>query len=251
MTAHPWLESAAVYALDALPADERAVFEAHLAQCEVCRNEVRAYLEVTGLLAHGVGAAEPPATLRDRVLRQAQRGGTSRSAARPAGGSYRWLAAAALVAAAGAGAYAWTVRAERAALAHQLAAARSALASRDSLLDALLAPDVATAQLTATDAAPSIQLYWNRRTGQLVMAAFRLPPAPGGRTYQLWAIPEGEAPVSVGVFNTSAEGQATVTFLLAPGAEYALSAVTEEPEGGSAQPTSQPFLVGSWSVPGA
>ncbi len=41
MTDHAWLDAAAPYALGALSAEERAAFEAHLADCAICRAEVR------------------------------------------------------------------------------------------------------------------------------------------------------------------------------------------------------------------
>ncbi len=67
--------------------------------------------------------------------------------------------------------------------------------------------------------------------------------APAGRTYQLWAIAQGK-PVSLGVFNTAADGRVTAAMAVPPGLTFELSAVTEEPAGGSPQPTQQPFLVG-------
>lgn len=55
------------YAVDALDDLERARFEAHLAECSACREEVASLTEAAGLL--GASAATlPPAGLRDRVL---------------------------------------------------------------------------------------------------------------------------------------------------------------------------------------
>jgi anti-sigma-K factor RskA len=114
------------------------------------------------------------------------------------------------------------------------------------VLAALLDSSVATTDLAATGKAPSLRLYWNRARNIVVIAAFDLPPAPVGRTYQLWAIEKGRAPVSVGVFNSTPTGRAVVTLQMPAGVKPAVSAVTEEPAGGSPQPTQQPFLVGSW-----
>ena len=52
--------------------------------------------------------------------------------------------------------------------------------------------------------------------------------------------------MSVGTFNTAAGGRAIVTLPAPAGLRPDLSAVTEEPAGGSPQPTQQPFLVGAW-----
>ena len=85
---------------------------------------------------------------------------------------------------------------------------------------------------------------------RFVVTAFRLPPAPTGRTYQLWAIAEGHGPVSMGTFNTDASGVATVT--LPVGAEIeALGfikacGITQEPSGGSSAPTETPRFAGEW-----
>jgi hypothetical protein len=62
----------------------------------------------------------------------------------------------------------------------------SDLEAREALLATFLGPDIRTATLAATDQPPSARLFWNTTTGSVVMAAFDLPPAPAGRTYQLW-----------------------------------------------------------------
>nr|WP_281365557.1 anti-sigma factor [Nocardioides panzhihuensis] len=87
------------YLLDALVPRERAEFEAHLAVCAECREEVDSLRPATTSLAGGV-AATPPAPLRGRVLRTASQ--TPQlpplvAAARP---RRRWLAAAVAAAAA-------------------------------------------------------------------------------------------------------------------------------------------------------
>ncbi len=115
------------------------------------------------------------------------------------------------------------------------------------LLATLAGPNVRTAALSATDQPPSARLFWNTGTSMVFITAFDLPPAPAGRTYQLWGIPDGANPVSLGLFQTLADGSARVSRPVPPGSDFALGAVTEEPAGGSPQPTSTPFLVGTWS----
>ena len=155
-------------------------------------------------------------------------------------------AAAALVLAVAAGYGYWRERAARDQLGSALAAMRARLDSADQLVAAILDSTVGTADLAATGKAPTMRLYWNRARGLVVVAAFDLPPAPAGRTYQLWAIKKGQSPVSLGTFNTAAGGRAVVTLPVPTGLKADLSAVTEEPSGGSPQPTQQPFLVGAW-----
>ena len=244
MTDHQgYRELAAPFALDALTVAERAAFEAHLAECAICRADVQAFREVAGALAYAAPAAALPAELRDRVLREARH-------VRPLAGRRTvgpWLAAAAaLVLAVAAGYGYWWERAARDELSAALVAMRARLDSADQLVATILDTTVGTADLAATGKAPTMRLYWNRARGLVVVAAFDLPPAPAGRTYQLWAIKKGQAPVSVGTFNTLPGGRAVITLQMPAGFKPDLSAVTEEPAGGSAQPTQQPFLVGAW-----
>jgi anti-sigma-K factor RskA len=238
MTDHEWLALAAPYALDALDGEERTPFEAHLAGCDLCQAEVRSFREVAGRLATAAPPTEPPPGLRARVLGEARRG-RSRAPIAP------WLAAAAvLVLALGAGYGYWRERGERRVLERAVALVRDSLAARDSLLAAVLAPGVGTANLAATGKPPTARLFWNPARRVIVIAVFDLPPAPSGRTYQLWAIATGKAPVSLGVFDTRPDGRLTAAMAVPADLVFQVTAVTEEPAGGSPQPTQSPFLIG-------
>ena len=237
MTEHRWTELAAPYALGSLDREERAEFERHLETCASCRAEVQSFSEVSGLLARGVAHATPPAELRARVLRHARR-------ARPA--ILPWAAAAAVVLAILGGFGYWRAESQKRAFQTALATAQAQLDSTQQVVAALLDSSVAITDLAATGKAPTMRLYWNRARNIVVVTAFDLPPAPAGRTYQLWAIEKGRAPVSVGTFNPPPNGRAVITLPMPAGLKPDLSAVTDEPAGGSPQPTQQPFLVGSW-----
>ena len=227
MTEHEWLALAAPYALDALDGEERAAFEAHLVQCAQCRAEVASFREVAARLAAAVPDASPPPALRRRVLAVVRR---------PV--RLPWLAAAAGFVLALVLGGAWL--SERSAL----TAARDSLAAQGELLATLLAPDVGVANLAATGKPPTARLFWNRARRVAVIAVFDLPPAPSGRTYQLWAIATGKAPVSLGVFNPRPDGRLTAAMQVPAGLVFQVTAVTEEPAGGSPQPTQTPFLLG-------
>jgi len=274
---HPWTGHAASFALDALDAEERAAFEAHLADCATCRADVESYRAVAAGLATVAPAREPPAGLRARIVEDARRVrpiGTrpatplpdpivAAPARSPRTTPWRWLAAAGIGAAL-ISAAAWLserdvrsdleqrlaeLTADASSREAQLAEVRADLAQRDSLLAAVLAADVATTRLAARgQQPPSARVYWNRNRGRVVIAAFDLDPAAAGRTYQLWGIADG-TPVSLGLFNTTAGGTATVSLPIDPALEFQIAAVTEEPAGGSPQPTSAPFLVGTISAP--
>ena len=244
MTDHRWLELTAPYALGALAPAERADFEAHLAECATCRAEVQALREVTGLLAQAAPAEPPPPALRERILRDARSVRPISARRRPV---LPWIAAAAAVVLALAAGYGyWSARVAQTALRTALDSAQASLDSASQLVTAILDSTVGTADLAATGKPPAMRLFWNRARHVVVVAAFELPPAPAGRTYQLWAIKKGQAPVSVGTFNTAPNGRAVITLQMPAGLKPDLSAVTEEPAGGSPQPTQQPFLVGAW-----
>ena len=228
MTEHEWLALAAPYALDALDGEERATFETHLATCGQCRAEVASFREVAVRLAAAAPDASPPSALRRRVLAVARR---------PV--RVAWLAAAAMLVLALAAGYGyWRERGARRTL-------EARVAEQGELLATLLAPDIGVANLAATGKPPSARLFWNPQRQRVVMAVFDLPPAPSGRTYQLWAIATGKAPVSLGTFNTGPDGRLTAAMAVPAGLAFDVTAVTEEPAGGSPQPTQNPFLVGS------
>ncbi len=272
---HGWTDYPASFALGALDEDERAAFEAHLAGCEACRAAVQAFRETAASLALAAPVQEPPAGLRARILHEAASVrpigsarprpavGTARAAgeAGPRGGVWRgtrWLAAASLVLAVGAAALLVRERAVRAASeqtvaqlraealadAERLATLGAEVSSRDSLLAAVLAPDSRTVRLSAQGRPPSARIFWSAERGRVVVAAFELDPAPAGRTYQLWGIAGGQAPVSLGVFNTGPDGRVVAAFDVGQAMRFDVAAVTEEPAGGSPQPTMNPFLVG-------
>jgi len=261
---HAWAANAAPFALGVLDEDERRAFEGHLAACVTCQAEVSAYRDVVAQLAVAAPDHEPPPTLRQRVLADARsvrpiRTGRSEAPlTKPPRGALAWLAAASFGAALIASSAYLSERSARIGLARSIAELRdtvsvrdaeragmlSAVAQRDSVLAAVLAPDVQTTRLTAAGRPPSVRLYWNRQAGRMVLAAFDLEPARTGRTYQLWGIADG-SPVSLGTFNTADDGRVVAAWAIDASLALQMAAVTEEPAGGSPQPTSTPFLSGS------
>ncbi len=122
----------------------------------------------------------------------------------------------------------------------------SALARRDSLIQLLVSPDVQAVTVSGSGPAPSAKYFLDRRAGRIIIAASALPPAPQGRTYQLWGIETGKPPVSLGTFNTDSSGRALASVAVPAGLRIAVTAVTDEPSGGSPQPTTTPFLAATW-----
>lgn len=230
MTDHIHLLAGA-YALDALPLDEQAFFERHLATCDSCRQAVTGYQEAASTL----GAAAhrtPPRTLRGTVL--AQVAATRQPLARPRGLRDRLrphltavagIVALALVSLGGLTAALW----EPGTGAPEVAIAPSFLAGAESV------------QLDGPDGVDARFLF-SRDTdeGYVVVSGLTSPGA--GRDYQLWLFHDG-VPVPAGVFEVH-DGRATVQ-VEAPVWAAELIAVTNEPAGGLPIPSGPVVLSSS------
>ena len=275
MTASQWSDIAAAFALDALNAEDRAAFDAQLRNDPELQSLVDEYLGVVGAIAEEVEPRTPPVALRERVLSQARRGSVSHSSHSPVDtapsldlgplGSSPWtgrLAMAAsivLLVVLGASTLRLSQRAggledqvadlsgELGALRLQLESAELELVRYDSVAATFIGQSLRFASLSAPDQSPRLHLVHNQDQDLLLVAATNLPPAPEDRVYQLWGIREGEDPVSLGTFDTGAENTALQALVFDGAEEFDLGAVTEEPAGGSLQPTTTPFLVGGWT----
>src|SRR5690348_17188587 len=216
MTHQKSIESAASYALGALDPGERAEFEAHLAGCAECQGEVASYREVASALAHTAAPMSPPggSGLRDRVLREARqvrpiRAGAARQrkvSVSPRAPALAWLIASTGIAASLVLGFVYRAERQREAkLQTELASVQTTLAREDSTLAAFLGPEVHVVSLTAaTEQKPRVRVFWNHTQKRFIVTALDLPPAPPGKTYQLWAMRKGKAPLSMGTFVAAA-----------------------------------------------
>ena len=97
---------------------------------------------------------------------------------------------------------------------------------------------------------PGVRAYWNAQLG-IVLTGAKVPAPQGNRTLQLWLIPKapGEKPISAGIFRPDAQGNLTLLVMnpSAGIADTAALAISDEPEGGSPQPTTTPIWVGALS----
>ena len=248
---------AAGYALGVLEADEARAFEEALAQWPELQREVAEYRETSALLALRPGAAPGP-ELRARLLERVRTGKAVplRPAAPPARAPVPlWIAlAASAVLAVALGIRARDLDRRLGALRGELRARDSALAlreaklaARDATLGSILAAEreLGVVQLTtAGPQAPGVQLFWNRTEHKAVLYAFRLRSAPAGRVYQLWLIKNGQ-PIPSQTFNSGPNGDALVDAFPVPAeGGFSAAAITEEPAGGSRQPTTPILLIG-------
>ena len=249
---------AAPYALDALEPPERVRFERHLADCDRCAAEVRDLTEDAVRLAWST-AAPPPAALRDRVMLAVR---TTPQDPAPQGVSHApararatqlpphvWgvqppprqrqrrriplfvpfataTAAAALVVAS-----LFAVQANRAQ--DRLTAEQDR--SRE-IAHVLAAPD-ARAGSGRDGRGRTIGVIASATEGSAVVTLGGYGAPAGGRVHQLWLMRPGAQPRSLGLFERDTPLVATGL-----GTSATSLAVTVEPAGGSAQPTTQPIV---------
>ncbi len=121
------------------------------------------------------------------------------------------------------------------------------LAQSDSLVAAMSGASVRVVELASTqNMSPGAKMFWDRVANRWTLVTHDLQPVPAGRTYQLWLVTAKAEKISAGTFNTDAQGRAVVqaTYALAE-ADLAAIAITEEPMGGSEQPTGAILVAGT------
>ena len=142
---------------------------------------------------------------------------------------------------------------ELASLSRQLAETRARLDSTNTELarardeaQLLGAPDSRMTELAGTEVASGARarLTFNETTGEAVLVAAKLPPAPAGKAYQLWYIADGK-PLPGSVFTTDVSGRGELRSSIPPeGRRAAVFAVTLEPAGGRPAPSGDIYLKG-------
>ena len=255
------------YAVDALADAERTSFEQHLAVCADCRAEV-AELSATAHSLASLTETTPPPSLRASVLSgiaqvrplpplsadagapapagtsasppappESPAAGTdeSRDVAADAGGTVvpirrrrtAWFAAAAAAAVIAVGGLVWSPWSDDS----------GGLSPLDQVTTAADAQRV-----SSTKDGVTTEVVYSKQLGKAAISVKGLAPAPDGQTYQLWYIGSGGTITSAGLFGVDADGngQAVLAGQAAPTDKVAVSV---EPAGGSAQPTTDPLVV--------
>ncbi len=265
-------ELAGLYVLDALEPAEAERIAVHLATCPEPHPEMAELGAVVPALAVSVDEVDAPADLKRRVLESYDRyamatapsagvAGVGTAAPAPAPNASapvapwqiedqpparrglalpRWLgwaaAGAAVLVLAVVGV--WALGIQQRANSETLRAETMAAA-----LETLAQPGSSFAVLEGTGPAVGVGgfvAFSPEGEGYMVMT--NVPEAPAGMTYQAWYVVDGQ-PASAGTMSADADG-----FVIAEGLPAMdgtdLMAITLEPAGGSAEPTSDPIVVG-------
>lgn len=215
------------YALGALEPAESQRFEAHLAGCAICREELALLQPAVDSLAGEVPHVAIPQELGERIMQQVR-------------------SEAALLRAAGAGA-------DRAAPASRrrwprltlLGAAVVAACGIAVGAVVLSGPGARTQTVKALVAGvnPGARAEVLRTGSHAVLVVRNLPQPPRGRIYQVWlAGPSGQPRPTDALFSVSRDGSASVDV---PGSLQGVRQlmVTAEPLGGSRHPTRPPIII--------
>jgi anti-sigma-K factor RskA len=249
------------YAVDALDDAERLAFEQHLSGCADCRAEVAELAAA----AHSLGAlteATPPPSLRASVLSGISQvrplpplredavapapdavasGGPEASTPssdavstdgvvvplRRRSRASTWLAAAVAAAVVTIGGVAWSPWSDDTTT---LSAVEQVAAADDAM------------SVTSTKGQLKAEVAYSRQLGQAAITVAGLPPAPEGKTYQLWFVGADEIARSAGLLTPGEDGRGSMVLDGDPNSAAAVG-LTLEPAGGSPAPTTDPLVV--------
>jgi anti-sigma-K factor RskA len=254
------------YALGAVDEPERAALEAHLAAgCPECTAALAEARWLVSQLAYAAPDATPSDMLRGRLMQIVKAEAAQKvpvataSATKPAVPYWMWATVAALLLVA---IYTvWDARQLERQIRDINDRAVAELRSREQIEEELSAvrreaailADPASVKIALATSEPNatpLQATWHAKLG-LVISGQKIPQPAGDRVLQLWLIPKaaGGNPVASQTLRPDANGN--VVLLVSsppePMTETKALAVTEEPAGGSPQPTTKPKWVGGVS----
>ena len=230
------------FVLGALPEEERREFEEYLAAHPERRAEIEELSTVAGLLALSPQEHEPSPELRSRIMDAVEA-----EAVHPAGSRRSWraligeflgprnlaLGAAALLVV---GLFSWSML---------LRGEVQDLQGRvQSLQNQPQGPQMVELGGAGTEQGARAEVV-TLEGDRAVLVVEDMPPAPEGKTYQIWVIEE-DVPKPGGLFEPKQDSVAAVVEHPVGGGD--VIAVTVEPEGGSPQPTTEPMLAAEVST---
>ena len=248
------------YALGALDADERMGLDAHLASgCVNCIKAIEEARWLVSQLAYLAPDQAPPPLLKERLMRAVRaEAATSRRSVFVLGSrtAWAWIGVAALLVLT---LYSeWDARRSRGEALQANSNAAEAQRDRQRLREQLtlaqrevsILTDPASLKITLrpqNTQTPALEGAWHPELG-IVLTGQHVPVPRGSRVLQLWLILKspGAKPVPSLTVRPDVDGRLVVSVFSPPQviAETKALAITEEPAGGSAQPTTAPIWVG-------
>lgn len=203
-------ELVAMYALDALDAEDERDFEIHLARCPRCREELAALSATVGALTHAGPTVAPPQGLRANILSAARAERSNVVPLRPRW-AYPALAVAAVASCVAVGLGVWA----------------GVLQTR---------PGASVQALPLRGAVGSLVVA---KGGSAALVVSGLPAAPAGKTYEIWVM-RGTDVRPAGLFK--AGGRTATVELTRRVGHGAFVGVTVERAGGVTKPSGPPIV---------
>lgn len=230
-------DQAALYVLGLLEPREAAAFESELRANSELRDIARELREAAGSVAFTAPPQTPPASLKERVMREIATEAEERKVVplrRSSFGWVPWAIAAALAVFCGLLAF------DRVRLERQLADIRAF----DPLMQTTFYTLAPSAPAPA-DAKATVAWQPGRQSG--VIRISNLPAPQPGKDYQLWAVDaEHKDPISAGVVRVDRNGVAQIRFTPVEKAEHVKAfAISLEREGGVPKKEGPILLVGT------
>lgn len=269
-------EQAALYALDALPAEERNEFLREVRKNQKLAILIEELRNASVIIARSAAEVEPPSTLKAHILNLASKEKPSSTPTLPARPSHQskktsaahglnslipWALAAGFAIFAG---ILWGNNQRYVSAEAKLAAQHEVVTGlftkiadlennieikdkeiagvKDLLQQLQKSNRLANVQLATLssklDASFFGSVAWDKDSQEGVLQVRRLPEPTAGHDYQLWLIESGRSlPVSAGIFRVNPDGSARVHFTsMQPVTDVTTFAVTLEKSGGESEP---------------
>jgi anti-sigma-K factor RskA len=249
-------EDLALHGMQALSEPESAQLQTHLAQCELCRDQLAELSGDAAMLGLSVPQHPAPAGARQRLLNRiaadslaAKQESHGRILPFPRNTRIAWAIAAALAM------IALTLYLKNNALNRELRDLSGQVAGLENksvqarhVLDLLTARSAQHVLLTATKTSvePAGRAVYLAESGSLIFQASNLKSVASDKAYELWLIPASGKPIPAGVFWPDAAGSASVVMPPLPkGVPAKAFCVTIENARGSDWPTTPIILSGA------
>lgn len=213
-----WSEDLAAYMLGALGPGEAAEFERHLEGCERCRTEMRWFEPAVATLPESVERQEPSRSLRENLMAEVRADVRPAEKPRP-----RWS-------------WSWKPAVAFAAIVLVVAAVAGYEVGKGG-------GGEGASTIVSQEHGITVKMVREGSGGTLRLAdVHQLPP---GKVLEAWVRREGKVEPVPALFVPDREGRAETTIEDMNGVDTVM--VTEEPQGGSKEPTGAPIV--TMSVP--